>query len=146
MIMRILRRNDYQREGRSPLTFSGCKNVGFRLAHLNTSGFISWNIIARSKATQSAYYQRYPRVLFQGWSAVCCNTRWYITHNEACSSIHGLKGTPGYKNNIIFIDSQLLVKTNGVTFIFNRKLGNKFLPGHFWPCLSYSDLRHGPKT
>ena len=37
-----------------------------------------------------------------------------------------IKGTPGYKNMLIFIDSQRLVKTNGATFIFIDKLGIKF--------------------
>ena len=50
--------------------------------------------------------------------------------------INPIKGTPGYKNKYIFIDCQWLVKTNGAAFIFIGKLGNKFLPGQFWPCLS----------
>ena len=60
--------------------------------------------------------------------------------------IYTIKATPGYKNKFILIDSQWLVKTNGATFIFIEKLGNKFLPGQFWPCLSFSVLRHGPKS
>ena len=28
----------------------------------------------------------------------------------------------------------------------SEKLGNKFLPGQFWPCLSFSALRHGLKS
>ena len=50
------------------------------------------------------------------------------------------KWTPGYKNKFILIDSQWLVKTNGATFIFIGKLGNKFLPGQFWLCLSFASL------
>ena len=57
-----------------------------------------------------------------------------------------LEGTPGYKHKLILIDSQWLVKTNGATFIFIEKLGNKSLPGQFWPCLSFSALRHGRKS
>ena len=55
------------------------------------------------------------------------------------------KGTPGYKNKLIFIDCQWLLNTSGSTSIFIKKWGNKFLPGQFWPCLSFVALRHGPK-
>ena len=48
--------------------------------------------------------------------------------------------TPDYKNKLILIDSQWLVKTNGATFFFLEKLGNKFLLGQFWPCLSFVSL------
>ena len=41
------------------------------------------------------------------------------------------KGTPGYKNMVIFIDCQWLVKTNFASFNFIGKLGYKFLPGQF---------------
>ena len=34
-----------------------------------------------------------------------------------------LKGTPGYKNKLIQIDSQCLVKTNGATFILIEEFG-----------------------
>ena len=51
-----------------------------------------------------------------------------------------IKGTPGYENKLIFIDSQLLLKTKGATFNFMEKLGNRFLPGQFWPCLSFASL------
>ena len=54
--------------------------------------------------------------------------------------VDNLKGTPSYKNRLILIDSQWLVKTDGDTFIFKEKLGNKFLPGTFWPCLSSASL------
>ena len=50
------------------------------------------------------------------------------------------KGNPGYKNNFILIDSRWLVKTNGATFIFIGKLGNKILPVQFWSCLSFASL------
>ena len=60
--------------------------------------------------------------------------------------MYDIKETPGYKNKLIFIDCQWLVKTDDATFIFIEKLGNTFLPGQFWPCLSFSDLRHGPKS
>ena len=60
------------------------------------------------------------------------------------------EGTPGYKNKLILIDCQWLVKTNGATFIFIEKLDNKFLPGQFLAlplfCLSFSAIRHGPKS
>ena len=32
------------------------------------------------------------------------------------------------------------MKTNGAIFIFKEKLGNKFLPGQFWPCPSFASL------
>ena len=59
---------------------------------------------------------------------------WVIKH---CIYI---KGTPGYKNKLILIDSQWLVKTNGATCIFIEKLVPKFLPVQFWPCLSFTAL------
>ena len=50
-----------------------------------------------------------------------------------------IKGsTPGYENMIIFTDCQWQVKKNGATLIFIGKLGNKCLPGQFWPCLSFA--------
>ena len=42
-----------------------------------------------------------------------------------------IQGTPGYKNKLIFIDGQWLVKTNRAAFIFVGELGNKFLSGQF---------------
>ena len=51
-----------------------------------------------------------------------------------------IKGTPGCKNKLILIDSQLFGKTNGVTFIFIEKLGDTFLPDQFWQCLSFASL------
>ena len=62
------------------------------------------------------------------------------------SESHCLKGPQVIKKNEIFIDSQWLMKANGATFIFIEKLGNKFLPGQFWACLSFSALRHGTKS
>ena len=56
------------------------------------------------------------------------------------TTISYIKETPGYKNNSTLIESQLLVKTNSATFIFIGKLSNKFLPGQFWPCLSFASL------
>ena len=44
-----------------------------------------------------------------------------------------IKGTLGYKNKLIFIDSLRLLRTNGDTFIFTKKLGNKIVPGQFGP-------------
>ena len=32
------------------------------------------------------------------------------------------------------------METNGATCIFIEKLGNTFLPGPFWPCLSFASL------
>ena len=49
-----------------------------------------------------------------------------------------VKGTPGYKNKLILIDSLSLVKTNGAASTFLAKEGNKCLPGQFWPCLAAS--------
>ena len=57
-----------------------------------------------------------------------------------------IKGTRAFKNNLIFIDIQWLVKTNGAAFIFIVKSGNKFLINQFWPCLSFSAIKHGPKS
>ena len=60
------------------------------------------------------------------------------------------KGTSGYENKLIFIDCQWLVKTNCATFIFIGKLSKKKIA---WPvlalplfCLSFSALRHSPKS
>ena len=41
-----------------------------------------------------------------------------------CSSSYAweIKGTPGYKNKLSLIDSQLLLKTNGANYIFIEKL------------------------
>ena len=36
------------------------------------------------------------------------------------------------------------MKTNGATFLIMEELGKTFLPGQFWPGLSFSALRHGP--
>ena len=55
------------------------------------------------------------------------------------------KGTPGHKNKLILIDSRWLVKTNSATSIFIGKLGNTFMPGQFWPCLSFASLS-GPSS
>ena len=53
-------------------------------------------------------------------------------HCSICSiSLVTIIGTSSYKNKLILIDSQL-VKTNGATFIFIEKSGNKFLAGQFW--------------
>ena len=41
---------------------------------------------------------------------------------------------------LILFDCQWLVKMNGANFIFIRKFGNKFLPGQFWPGLSFAFL------
>ena len=68
------------------------------------------------------------------------------TQNENYEDQREFKGTPGYRNKLILFDSQWLVKTDGATFIFRGKLGHKFLPGQFWPCLSFSALRHGRKS
>ena len=35
---------------------------------------------------------------------------------------YDVKGTPGYQNKLISLDSQWLVKTTGATFIFIGKL------------------------
>ena len=69
-----------------------------------------------------------------GW--FCQNNTYRIER----SRIHFFKGTPGYKNKLILNDYQWLVKTNGATFIFIGKLGNKFLPGQFRPCLFFASL------
>ena len=50
------------------------------------------------------------------------------------------KGTPAFKTTLIFTDCQLLVKTNGATYIFIEKLDNTFLPGQFWLRLSFASL------
>ena len=57
-----------------------------------------------------------------------------------------VKGAPVYENKLIFIYCRLLEKTNGATLMFIGKLGNKFLIGQFWSCLSFSALRHGLKS
>ena len=65
--------------------------------------------------------------------------------------VRNIKGTPDSKNKLTFIDCRL-VKTNGATFIFLRKLGNTFFRGSFWPFLSFTSLavssllKHGPKS
>ena len=56
------------------------------------------------------------------------------------SSLYSIKGTPGYKNKLIWIDSQWLVKTNGAIVFFIGKLRRKFLPDQFWSCLSFASL------
>ena len=71
-----------------------------------------------------------------------------VTQKKVPVSVHPLlsfnrwcvKGTPGYENKLLFIDYHWLVKTNGATFIFERKLCNKFLRGQYWPCLSFASL------
>ena len=68
------------------------------------------------------------------FSAACC------TYIQLWNTLHFFKGTAGCKNKFIFIDCQWLVKTNGATFVFIEHLSNKFLPGQFWPCLSFASL------
>ena len=34
----------------------------------------------------------------------------------------------------------MISENNGSTLIFIEKLGNKFLPGQFWPCLYFASL------
>ena len=59
---------------------------------------------------------------------------------ECVSFCYWIKGTAGYINKGIFLDCQWSVKTNGATFIFRGTLGNEFLLGQFWPCLSFTSL------
>ena len=72
-------------------------------------------------------------------SCVMCHKIYFYAFDE-------LKGTQAYKNKWDLFNSQWWVKTNGATSIFIEKLGNKFLPGQFWPCLPFSALGHDLKS
>ena len=91
-----------------------------------------WDLSARTFQHFSTRLQHWTNLLMAWLETICI--------------LETFKGTPGYRNKLILIHSQWLVSTNGATFIFIGKLGNKFLPVQFWPSLSSSALRHGPKS
>ena len=65
---------------------------------------------------------------------------WCLWRLKPWINADSIKGTLGYENKLFIIDSQWLMKTNGATFIFTGKLGNEFLRGQFWNCLSFASL------
>ena len=102
----------------------------------------------RHRSSLGQLPERYaPRGTFLGWASAAHDRVQEeefagVVGKQYVSSAHSgtIKGTPGYKNKLILIDCQWLVKTNGSIFNFIGKSGNKLLPGQFWLCLTFASL------
>ena len=90
-----------------------------------------WNDVSASLHTSLAW-----SVNWKGHATLSCSKAIILF----LSTQMLLKGPQIMKTSWFPIDCKWLVKLNGATFIFIGKLGNKFLPGQFWPCLSFASL------
>ena len=133
--------------------------VGSVFSHAISIAAFPWPLLIKENSLRNlSVCVKFLRELVRAWvmwgfsiapekfGNVVTKEAWVILCNaHATSRFHFVltffsKGTLGYKNKLIFIDCQWLVKINGATFIFIGKLGNKSLPGQFWPCLSFASL------